>query len=291
MNQGSGFRRGGWRSNRTLFLLFCLLLAVGLIVVSSTGILAPVEDLLATPLNAVSGVFHRVALTVNDNLTRFSDVQTLQNRIADLETALALYQSELVELREINSDYQRLANLLQYTTTVTNQETITANVIAIDQNSSLRTITVDVGTRDGIAIGMPVVTREGLVGRIIRVSANAARVMLVTEPSSSISARLQTNRVEGSVHGTFAGTLQMDMIPLNSQVREGDLVITSGLGGNFPPDLVIGQVTSVSLSSDALNRVAQVHSLVNFDTLEFVLVVTNFQPIDLSVFDSATPSP
>ena len=81
----------------------------------------------------------------------------------------------------------------------------------------------------------------------------------------------------------------MDMIPLDSQVREGDLVITSGLGGNFPPDLVIGQVTSVSLSPDALNRVAQVHSLVDFDTLEFVLVVTNFQPIDLSVFDQRHP--
>ncbi len=288
MNRGSGFSRG-WRSNRMAFLIVCLLIAGGVIAASRTGLLAPVEDLLATPLNAVSGVFHRLALTVNDNLTRFSDVQTLQNRIGELETALALYQSELVELREINSDYQRLTDLLNYTTTVTNQETITANVIAVDQNSALRTITIDRGTRDGIAISMPVVTKQGLVGRVIRVSANAARIMLVNETSSSISARLQSNRVEGSVRGTFSGNLEMDMIPLDSQVREGDLVITSGLGGNFPPDLVIGQVTSVSLSSDALNRVAQVHSLVDFDTLEFVLVVTNFQPVDLSVFDATTP--
>ncbi len=287
MNQGSGFRRN-WRSNRAVFLVVCLLLAAGLIVASRAGVLAPVEDLLAVPLNAVSGVFNRVALTISDNVSRFSDVQTLQNRVADLETALALYQSELVELREINSDYQRLADLLKYTNSVQNQEFVTANVIAIDESGFLRTITVDKGTRDGIAVGMPVVTGQGLVGRIIRVSANAARVMLVTEPTSAVSTRLQTSRIEGTVQGQPAGTLQMNMIPLDAQVTNGDLVITSGLGGNFPPDIVVGQVTSVGLSRDGLNRVAQVHSLINFDTLEFVLIVTNFQPVDLSVFDQAT---
>lgn len=287
MNGGSGFRRG-WRSNRTTFFVVCVLVAVGLIVASRAGVLAPVEDLLATPLHAVSGVFHRVALTINDNLTRFSDIQTLQARIADLETALALYQSELVELREINSDYQRLTDLLQYTTTAQNQEFITANVIAVDQSGFLRTITIDRGTRDGLAVGMPVITGHGLVGRITRVTANAARVMLVSEPSSAVSARLQSTRVEGTVRGQPAGTLIMDMIPLDANIRDGELVITSGLGGNFPPDIVIGQVTSVRLAANGLNRIAQVHSLVNLDTLEFVLVVTNFQPVDLSVFESAS---
>ncbi len=285
MNQG--FRRG-WRSNRTLFLVVCLALTVGLIVASRAGVLAPVEDLLEVPLNGVASVFNRIGLTINDNLSRFSDVQTLQKRIADLETALALYQSELVELREINSDYQRLADLLQYTTSVQNQEFVTANVVAVDESGVLRTITVDRGTRDGITVGMPVVTGQGLVGRVIKVSANAAQIMLVTEPSSAVSARLQTTRAEGTVRGTHAGTLEMDMIPLDSQVTSGDLVITSGLGGNFPPDIVIGQVTSVRLADTGLNRVAQVHSLLNFDALEFVLIVTNFQPVDLSVFDQST---
>lgn len=287
LNQGSGFRRN-WRSNRTLFLFVCVILAVGLIVGSRTGLLAPVEDLLAVPLQAVSGIFNRFALAINDNLSRFSDIQTLQTRIADLETALALYQKELVELREINSDYQRLSDLLQYTASVRNQEFVTANVIGVDESGFLRTITVDHGTRDGVAVGMPVVTGEGLVGRVIRVSANAARVMLVTEPSSAVSARLETTRVQGTVRGQASGTLLMDMIPLDSQVQDGDLVLTSGLGGNFPPDIMIGQVTSVRLAANGLNQVAQVRSRINFDTLEFVLIVTNFQPVDLSVFDGTT---
>ena len=283
----TNFRRG-WRSNRSVFLIVSLIIAVGLIIASQTGLLSPLEDLVSAPLNAVSGLFNRAALAITDNINRFGDVQTLQQRIADLEEALALYQTELVEAREIVSDYGRLADLLDYRNTVQNQETLTADVIGVDVGGGLRTIAINRGTRDGIAVGMPVVTGQGLVGRIIQVSANAARVMLITETTSRVSARMQTNRVEGSVVGLASGNLIMELIRLDAPVREGDLVLTSGLGGNFPPDIVIGQVTSVRPSERGLYQEAQVRSLINFDTLEFVLVVTNFQPTDLSVFEEST---
>ncbi len=285
----TNFRRG-WRSNRAVFLIVSLMIALGLIVASQTGLLAPLEDILSAPLNTVSGLFNRAALAITDNINRFGDVQTLQQRIADLEEALALYQTELVEAREIVSDYGRLADLLDYRNTVQNQETLTADVIGVDVGGGLRTIAINRGTRDGIAIGMPVVTGQGLVGRVIQVSANSARVMLVTETTSNVSARLQTNRVEGTIVGLASGNLIMELIKLDASVRDGDLVLTSGLGGNFPPDIVVGQVTSVRPSERGLYQEAQVRSLINFDTLEFVLVVTNFQPTDLSVFEESSGS-
>ncbi len=285
----TNFRRG-WRSNRAVFLIVSLMIALGLIVASQTGLLAPLEDILSAPLNTVSGLFNRAALAITDNINRFGDVQALQQRIADLEEALALYQTELVEAREIVSDYGRLADLLDYRNTAQNQETLTADVIGVDVGGGLRTIAINRGTRDGIAVGMPVVTGQGLVGRILQVSANAARVMLVTETTSNVSARMQTNRVEGTVVGLASGNLIMELIRLDAPVRDGDLVLTSGLGGNFPPDIVVGQVTSVRPSERGLYQEAQVRSLINFDTLEFVLVVTNFQPTDLSVFEESSGS-
>lgn len=287
MLQGS---RRGLRASRTGFLILTLLIAGGLIAASATGILAPVEDLLSVPLNAVSGVFNRFTLTINDTFSRFNDVQSLQQRIADLETALALYQEELVELRERASDYDRLTNLLDYIQGTSGQEFVTADVIGNDQSALIRTITINRGTRDGIALNMPVITGQGLVGRITGVSANAARVLLINDTNSSVSARLQSTREEGSVIGQTAGTLLMEFIPLDAQVRDGDLVITSGLGGNFPPDLVIGQVTNVRLAPSGLYRIAQVRSLVSLETLEFVLVITDFQPVDLGTFQDATGS-
>lgn len=277
-----------WRANRFVFLTVCLFVCGGLITLSAAGTLLPAETLAGTPLYLISGVFNDISLTVNTAVTELSEIQILRERNAELEEALAQFQAELVQLREINSDYQRLTDLLEYTTSVQNQEFITADVINYDQSSLLRTIVINRGTRDGIARGMPVVTNLGLVGRVQEVTANASRVLLITDPSSYVSARLQTSRAEGSVEGQLTGNLRMINIALDANIQEGDLVLTSGLGGNFPPDIVIGQVQSKRQFEFELSQQAEVSSLVSFDTLEFVLVITNFQPIDLSVFEEDT---
>lgn len=276
--------RRSWRSNR-VFLLVVSLAACGvLVVLSRLGILTPVEGILAVPFNAISGLFNRAALSITGGVTDLAELQSLRARNADLEEALAAYQSELVELREIASDYNRLSDLLAYTRAVEDQEFVTAEVISIDTNSTLRTITINRGVRDGVAFGMPVVVREGLVGRVMEVTATASRVLLVTDRSSNVNARLQTTRVQGSVVGNLPNTLLMEFLPIGGAVEDGDLVITSGLGGNFPSDIVIGQVISSEESTSELYQTAQIRSLVSFDTLEFVLVITSFTPVDLSVF-------
>ena len=136
-----------------------------------------------------------------------------------------------------------------------------------------------------LLVGMPVTTDLGLVGRIIDVSANAANVQLITDENSSVSSRLQTTRADGSILGQASGVLRLTFVNLDEDILQGDLVITSGLGGNFPPDIVAGQVTSVRQFEFELFQEAQVRSLIDFDTLELVLVITSFQPIDLTVFD------
>ena len=274
-----------WRSNRLLFLGVSLVVSLGLIITSQIGLLRPLEDLASIPLNLVTGVFNRLALQVTGGVEDLVELQNLRQRNADLEEALAQYQTELVELREIASDYQRLAELLDYTTRVSNQQFVAADVIGVDQMALRRTLTINRGTRDGITAGMPVVTGKGLVGRIITVGATSARVLLITDRDSAVSARLQSTRAVGSVRGQTSGSLRMEMIPLGQPVRVGDLVITSGLGGNFPPDIVIGIVTSTRQFEFELSQEAELTSLNDFDSLEFVLVITSFEPVDMSVFD------
>lgn len=279
MNQGL---RRGWRSNRALYFLVLVFISIGLFALSQAGVLAPVEGLLAAPLNALTGVLQRVAVNVSGGVMDLAEVQSLQQRNGELEQALSRLQAEVVDLREVASDYQRLAGLVNYAGSLQNQQVLAADVIGYAQ-TPLRAITINRGTRDGLRVGMPVVTDQGLVGRIIEVQANGARVLLVSDPSSSISARLQTTRSEGTVQGQVSGNLEMTYIPLGAQIQGGDLVLTSGMGGNLPPDLVIGQVTSSRAGLDVY-QVAQVRSLIDFDALETVLVITNFQPVDLSTF-------
>ncbi len=274
-----------WRANRILFLVLCLLLCLALIGLSRAGLLAPLEELATIPLNLATGVLNRATLQLTGGVSDFVQLQSLQARNADLEDALARYQAELIELREIASDYERLAQLLDYTSTAANQEFVAANVINIDQTGLRRSITINRGTRDGIAIGMPVVTDQGLVGRVLDISANAARVLLITDRDSAVSARLQTSRVEGSLRGQLSGNLRLTMVPPGDSVAVGDLVLTSGLGGNFPADIVIGVVASSRQFEFELFQEAEVTSFNSFEILEIVLVMTSFEPVDPGVFD------
>ena len=274
-----------WRANRILFLVLCLLLCLALIGLSRAGLLAPLEELATIPLNLATGVLNRATLQLTGGVSDFVQLQSLQARNADLEDALARYQAELIELREIASDYERLAQLLDYKSTAANQEFVAANVINIDQTGLRRSITINRGTRDGIAIGMPVVTDQGLVGRVLDISANAARVLLITDRDSAVSARLQSSRVEGSLRGQLSGNLRLTMVPPGDSVAVGDLVLTSGLGGNFPADIVIGVVASSRQFEFELFQEAEVTSFNSFETLEIVLVMTSFEPVDPGVFD------
>jgi len=255
-----------------------------LITLSAVGLLAPAESAAAAPIRLVTGTFNNISLSLSQSASELTEIRNLRARVALLEETLAQYQSELVELRELESDYERLTELLDYTSIRSDQEFVTADVIAVDQSNQLRSITINQGRRDGIAVGMPVVTQQGLIGRVYQVSANAARVLLILDPTSAVSGRLQSNRIQGTVIGQLSGNLRMSFIPLDAEISEGDIVITSGLGGGFPPDIVVGVVTSVRRDAFALYQEAQVRSFNDFSTLEFVMVVTSFEPINLSAF-------
>ncbi len=272
------------RPGRLLSLLLMLTLCGLLMTLSIAGALTPVEDVAAVPLTGLAGLLNRAALTVTNGFESLEDWGNAQDRIAELEEQLARRQVELIRLREAASDYERLVSLLGYISALEEQDFITADVIAVEQTGIARNLIINRGTRDGLAIGMPVTTELGLVGRIVEVGANAAQVQLIADENSSVSSRLQTTRAHGSIIGQASGALRLTMVDLDEEIRQGDLVITSGLGGNFPADIVVGQVTSVRQFEFELFQEAEVRSLIDFASLEVVLVVTSFEPIDLSAF-------
>ncbi len=275
----------GWRSNPIVLFLTSIFACIALIAVSALGLLAPAEDIAARPIRFITGMANNLTLYTTQSTADLAQIRDLRARVALLEETLAQYQAELVELREIESDYERLTGLLDYTTTREDQGFVMADVIDVDQSGQLRTITVNRGRRDGLAVGMPVVTQQGLVGRVLNVGAGASRVLLITDPTSAVSVRIQRNRVEGTILGQLSGNLRLTFVPLDQDIQESDIIITSGLGGNFPPDIVVGVVTSIRQFEFELYQEAQVRSFNDFDTLEFVLVVTSFEPIDLSVLE------
>lgn len=281
--------RRNWLSRRLILFIVLIGLAGLLVGLSYLGFLSPLESVIASPLNFFVGIFNNVSdpFVSTDNET--ATIADLEQRNAELERQLAAIQGELITLREVAADYERLTDLLEYTGNNRNQEFVTADVIGDDQYPFIRSIIINKGSRDGLTVGMPVVTDLGLVGRIWRLTANSSQVQLITDRNSFVSGRLQTNRAEGTIagRGLETGSLSLRFIPLDVEVLVGDLVYTSGLGGNFPADIPIGQIISVTNIESELSQEAQVSSLVDFSRLEQVLVITNFEPADLSVFEEA----
>lgn len=279
------------RHSPLLYLLIALILTGGLLLLSLSGILRPLEGIVAAPLFAMTRALNEGAVSAARAGNELYDVDALRQRNLDLERQIAAITGEVIQLREVSSDYQRLTQLLNYTSAEQDKKFVTADVIGVEQQGLIRAIFINKGTRDGLREGMPVVTDLGLVGRISRVTANSASVQLITDQNSFVSGRLQSSRAEGSVEGRglLSGNLIMRYISVDADIAVGDLVFTSGLGGNFPPDIVIGQVTSRRNLEFELSQEAQLTSFIDFSTLEFVLVITNFEAVDTNAFVPPAP--
>jgi rod shape-determining protein MreC len=280
------------RGSRIFTLAMTLIIVALLIFFSLQGTLGPLESAVSAPLNLiesiVGGSSHRVSTFVED----VADYRDLERRNRDLEEALAIYQAELAEYREKAAGYDRLAALLNYDRFgPEDREYVTCDVIGADTSGFVRAIRIDCGRRDGIEMLDPVVTELGMVGRVVELSATGAEVLLLTDTSSGINARLQSTREDGLVIGQLAGDLVMSFIAVDAGVIEGDLVLTNGRGQTLPADLVLGQVLSVALAESELYQEARIRSLVDFDTLEVVQVIINFEPVDISVFEEDETAP
>jgi rod shape-determining protein MreC len=276
------------RQENNRLLTFGLLLVVTLVLIfigGRSGVLRPLISLVMAPLSPAARLMTDGVEAATGTGEEPEDAEALRERARDLERTVAELQVEIVRLREIEQDYYRLSGLLNYAAERPDQVLVTADVIARDTSGYLRWIIINRGARDGIHIGDPVISELGLVGRVEDVAANAAWIILANDPNSAINARLQNARAEGTVVGQLRGNLRMQFIPQEALVEIGDLVLTSGLGGRFPPDIVIGQVSSVRRQQAALFQEAEIRPTVDFARLELVSVITSFEPVDPGLFE------
>lgn len=277
--------------SRTVLVGILLLVSLGLFGLNQAGVLDPVKRALLVPLTALQRGATQGWESVSGFFRRDPDAEALRQRNVELEAQLAQLQNRITALEEQQVDYDYLASLVKYASDNTDREYLAANVIGFDPSPFLGYVILDRGSDDGVQRDMAVVTDKGLVGRVVEVTSAACRVLLITDPNAPVLARLQRSRDTGVVVGGVAGGLEMQYLAQKADVLPGDVVITSGLGGTYPAGLTIGTVTVVKRQDYEVQQSAELVSLVDFRSLEIVLIITDFRPIDFSPFESATPSP
>lgn len=188
---------------------------------------------------------------------------------------------QLAEQGELKAANERLNDLLSLDRAYPHAVMKAAHVLAWDPGPWFRSIVISAGSRDGVAVGQAVVHGQGAVGRVVEASPNYARVLLATDFNSSIDSFVQRTRAVGIVSGQGARPMHMKYVRQDEDVRPGDLVVTSGLDGNFPRGLALGTVTRVNRQSADIFVAVELSPAVAFDRLEEVLVVVNqSEPVD-----------
>lgn len=207
-------------------------------------------------------------------------------RCQALEQEVERLESEKIQYNEYLIENQRLSVLLDYKKVMAgNYNFVIASVIGRDPGNWFGTLTLNRGSSEGIKENMSVLTPEGLVGRVIAVSASTCEVLMITDPRSGVGSLVQDTRTPGIVEGVAgaSGIARMIHIPNNAPVEAGQAVVTSGQGSIFPKGIPVGRINSIQNEPSGLFLSAEISPFANLNSLEEVMIVTFVQP------ESSTP--
>lgn len=196
----------------------------------------------------------------------------VQRENRDLRRKMDVLKMENAEYSERLATHERIYELLRFKQTI-NHPAVAAQVIGLDPTGWFKSVIIDKGKNAGIRTDLPVVNQSGVVGRVVSVSPNYAKVLLVIDQNSAVDCLMKRSRDRGLLKGSSTETCKLDYVGKSCDIKVGDIAITSGLGGVFPKGLPVGQILRVRDIPEGLFKDIDVNPTVNFSKLEEVLVV------------------
>lgn len=258
-------------------------IGLALLGLSAVGALTPFKSASYTLLSPIEAVMRGIARPIANTVTHYNDIRDLTAENELLRTENERLQSDIARLQTEAQRREELERLLEVKQGLSNQEFLGASVISRDPTNLRQIVAIDRGKSDGIKVGMPVVTEgRALVGTVTKVEGDHAWVTVVTDVDSAVSSTTLEADAKGVVSGGYNRKLSMEFVIQDSPVKEGDTVVTSGLGGSFPPGLVIGKVTAVAGSRQEVFQKVTVEPLASLSRIETVLIMTSFVPVRLT---------
>lgn len=192
------------------------------------------------------------------------DNQALRQQVRDLEVSVQRERAlaaEAAQLRQILDLRNR-----------SRMPTRAAEVVGTSATADFRTLTIDRGTNDGVRTDMAVVSSAGAVGRVVMPTRSAAKVQLLVDRNAAAAVMVERSRAHGIAMGTGESVLRLDYVSTTAEVARGDLVVTSGLDGIYPPGFLVGRVEDVERAGGTYRSI-RIRPAVDFSALEQVLVV------------------
>jgi rod shape-determining protein MreC len=266
----------------TLQTTVIFLIVAGVLALAFGGFFSSASNQVTGGLVSAQQWFSTRYQAIQEFMAAPRDIASLRARNAELQLQVSQLQSQVIDLQQRVNETEILAALVDFSRASPESSYKAASVIGRDPSPFLQYVIINRGSNDGILRGMPVVTNEGLVGRVDAVIADAARVQLITDPASAVNVHLKNANADAMLVGSVTGDISLDLISQDATIGSGDLILTSGLGGGFPPDIIVGQVVNVRKLPAELFQKATVQPAVDFTRLQIVLVITNFRSVDIT---------
>jgi rod shape-determining protein MreC len=222
------------------------------------GVSSAFMDTIYRPFSALSTSWHMMKNHRKENLR--------------LKEELINARLKVEALKEAERENQRLRKALQFSQQV-EIYTVLAEVVGRGTPRMPSSITISAGSDKGIIVDLPVIDRDGVIGKVLSVNERSAVIQLITDPNLKVSAMDARSRVQGIVSSAGGGMLKMENVPINADVRQGDLIISSGLGGVFPKGLMVGTVSRVVKPQSGLFIGVEIEPSAKISTPEEVFVV------------------
>lgn len=209
----------------------------------------------------------------------------LQEENRELMTRQLFLQTQLLKLESLEAENYRLRDLLDSSTDL-NQPVLIAELVSADMAPFSRQIVLNKGARHNVHQGQPILDANGVMGQVTRVGALSSTAMLLTDPSHAIPVEINRNGLRAIALGTGdAYRLELSHLPRNADVVEGDLLVTSGLGGRFPPGYPVARVTEVERRMDSPFAAVSAEPLAHLESTRVVLLVMPVGDVESDIDD------
>lgn len=213
---------------------------------------------------------------ISGNEQELSNIDNLKNENQKLRNENTKLQEQLRELEILKSENNTLKEYVNLKQKYSEYTTVPAYVIQRSISNYEKVIVINTGSKDGIEVGMPVISESGLVGYIISVTDDTSKIQTIIDTASNVSANISNVQDSVILKGSLNSTdiLKATYITADSTILQGDQVVTSGLGGIYPKGILIGTVKTIVNTKNEADRYAEIELATDFERLETVLVIT-----------------
>lgn len=267
-----------FKNKLTVTIIVLSVAFLGLIVYSVSRDTKGLESAAGDALNPVQKIAYNINRGAKDFVDFFLNFSDVKQENKDLTKENGQLKAELAKQSDLKEENDRLRELLNFKDQHSNYDYVTTNIIGYSGGNIVNGFIIDRGSNDGIEKGMAVITSSGLVGQVSSVGSNWAIVESIINENIGVGVMVDSTRENTGILTAYADTSRQHLVkvsnlPIESAVKEGDKILTSGVGMLYPKEILVGEVVSVEEDKVNVMKTAIVKPAVDFSKVEELFVI------------------